>query len=63
MNTSIKIGVLKLSVAADIYDQTKTKELSFAAAGKVALPVGTYNLKIEGGFKSVLIRDMQVTEL
>jgi hypothetical protein len=54
--------VLNLSVAADIYDQTKTKELMFMTAGKIALPVGAYNLKIDGVFKPVVIRDKQVTD-
>ncbi len=62
MDTSIKIGVLKLSTAADIYDQTKTNELRFVTAGKFALPVGAYNLKSGEAFKPVEIRDGQVTD-
>lgn len=62
MDTSIKIGVLNLSVAADIYDQTKARELYFLTPGKIALPVGAYNLKINGVFKPVVIRDKQVTD-
>ena len=60
MDTRIKAGILNVLFSGiwTLYDEKKSKQIQFSAtAKKIGLPIGIYQIEINGTIQQIIIRD------
>ena len=65
MDTRIKAGVLKVVASGTwtLYDEKKDRQVYYStSAKKIGLPIGTYQMEINGTMQQILIKDGETVD-